>query len=220
MLAHELAHHARRDPLRLVVHGCVAALGCLQPLNLLASRRLADAAELLADEWAVAHTGRTRDLAECLTTVARWAVDGPRPLAASAMARPGSMLEHRVARLLLPTEGRGRGPRPLRRPLALVPLVLVAVFAPAITAGAPEARTPLPPSVEHAPPTQALTRLDAEIDALEGELQTLVHLLAEVPEPPPALRSGITRLRARVAAFHEQRDALARAARAPLERIR
>jgi len=226
MLAHELAHHVRRDPLWLAATHWIGGLLFLQPLNLLAGRRLRDTAELLADAWAVEQTGRTRELAECLTVVARWMVRGARPVPASAMAQLGSILERRVERLLRDEPPRSVRPRRGRWALAVLPLALVAVLAPAVTTGAASAQLP---SIETTAPErplptgdgkEALRLLDAEVGLLEAEMRPLLSLLDELQDAPAALSAGVQRIRGRLVALQRQRDALAQAASASMEKNR
>lgn len=70
VLAHELAHQIRRDPLWLVLALALSHLLWLQPLQRLARRRLAELAELEADAWAVRLLGEPRALAESLAACA------------------------------------------------------------------------------------------------------------------------------------------------------
>lgn len=232
MLAHELAHHVRRDPLWLALVGWTAGLLFFQPLNHLARRKLRDTAELLADGWAVAHTGRNRELAECLTVVAGWIVGGAARIPVSAMAQVGSQLERRVERLLRSGHPVRRASRRMAWALAALPLALVAVLAPAVTSEGrvdthahthepldaiaryegPQA-TPLRHQGSRTPAVQ----LDLEIRALENELGALLDLLAQIEDAPTALRQGVLNLRGRLAALKTQRDALAPQADAPTE---
>src|SRR6185295_15968286 len=76
MLAHELAHLVRRDPLWLVISHALACLFFFQPLNWVARRRLREISEVLSDEWAVGRTGRPLSLAGCLAEVAGWSAAG------------------------------------------------------------------------------------------------------------------------------------------------
>src|SRR6202166_4359542 len=110
LLAHELAHLARRDPVWLPLTQIVVAVFFFQPLNWLARRRLGELSELLSDEWAVARTGRPLSLAGCLAEVAGWSLAGRRvdtasrrtgrlPVPGMAAGRP-SQLAHRIRRLL------------------------------------------------------------------------------------------------------------------------
>jgi hypothetical protein len=72
MLAHELAHLARRDPLWLAFASMMERVFWFQPLNRVARRRIATSAEYLCDEWAVRRTGSGVALARCLAQVAEW----------------------------------------------------------------------------------------------------------------------------------------------------
>src|SRR5690606_4356479 len=89
MLAHELAHLRRRDPLwRLALTALQSAL-FFQPLVRVAGRKLIECSELACDEWAARETREPLALAGCITEVARWMVP---PMAApvASMARKGS----------------------------------------------------------------------------------------------------------------------------------
>lgn len=133
MLAHELAHLARRDPFWLVLGQAIACVLFFQPLNWVARRRLREISEMLSDEWAVERTGRPLSLAGCLAEVAGWSV-GVRPLPVPGMADRPSSLGRRIRRLLDET----RSPEsPARRAwLAAgmgVLVIAVAAAAPAVS---------------------------------------------------------------------------------------
>ncbi len=220
MLAHELAHHVRRDALWHGLARLVAGVLFIQPLNHLARRRLHDTAELLCDAWAVERTGCSRSLAECLTVVAGWMVGCPARTPAPAMAAHGSMLTQRVRRLVehdLPSVApRVRAALLL---LALLPMIAVAWAAPAVAIGAADGSYAAAPELPLAPAREAPVRsvtaaptLDEEIALLETELTTLLTLLTRVQEPPPALTAGAARLRTRLDALKSRRAALARVA--------
>jgi beta-lactamase regulating signal transducer with metallopeptidase domain len=138
MLAHELAHLARRDPLWLVVSHVLTCVFFFQPLNWVARRRLREISEMLSDEWAVCRTGRPLSLAGCLAEVAGWsAVRSSLPV--PGMADRPSHLARRIRRLL-----DGRSPeKPARRACLgaamVVVLIIVAAAAPAVSAARPEA---------------------------------------------------------------------------------
>jgi hypothetical protein len=148
LLAHELAHLVRRDPVWLPLTQLVAGVFFFQPLNWLARRRLRELSELLCDEWAVARTGRPLSLAACLAEVASWSLAAVGALAADTARRqparlpvPGmadrpSQLAHRIRRLLdgAPPDGREPGGRRLAIVLATV-LLAVTLAAPGIDAG-------------------------------------------------------------------------------------
>jgi beta-lactamase regulating signal transducer with metallopeptidase domain len=129
ILAHEVAHLLRRDPLWLIAAEIVKAIAIVQPLNWLAQKRMKECAEFLCDDLALMHTRDPKALAETLTELA--ATLRPTPRAVAAMAENGSNLLARVTRAL--TYG---GERPLRliTRLALGTAVLMALaaFAPGI----------------------------------------------------------------------------------------
>ena len=134
MLAHEMAHLSRRDPLWLMVSGVIESLFFFQPLNRVSRTHLQESSEFLCDEWAVRHTGRRRTLAHCLAQVASWLERTPHPAALAPMARLGSPLLRRIQNLLQssPATAPARAPR-LRAMAAVLPLLAVAALAPAIS---------------------------------------------------------------------------------------
>ena len=100
LLAHELAHVVRRDPVWLAVCRLCEGVFFFQPLNRVARREIEDCAEFLSDAWAVRQTGLRFSLASCLTRIAEWIVVERRVLPAPAMAQGRSRLRHRVELLL------------------------------------------------------------------------------------------------------------------------
>ncbi|MEM1448317.1 MAG: M56 family metallopeptidase [Planctomycetota bacterium] len=166
LVAHELAHHVRFDPLWTRLAHAIAALLWVQPLNRLARREIVACAELLADDLAVEWTDDRFGLARCLTEVAGW--QRPAAPAASAVAmvrragRRRSALRERVERALdRPAERVVRG----LAPIALVLGVTVATAAPRVTRS--------PGSTGAA--AVALLRLDASLQAIDGELRPLLE---------------------------------------------
>ncbi|MEX1097211.1 MAG: M56 family metallopeptidase [Planctomycetales bacterium] len=143
MVAHELAHIVRRDPLwSLVAHFVCHAL-FFQPLNFLVRRRLRMEAEFLADQDASRVLRDGVGLARCLTTVAEWL---HAPHTARGLPRIGtvgmeafrSTLGRRVERILTHPKNPARPSRRQRvgrfACLGLIPLLLL--FAgPRVTAG-------------------------------------------------------------------------------------
>lgn len=123
MLAHELAHLDRRDPVWLALASVAERVGFFQPLNRLARRRIQESAEYLCDEWAVHRTGTGVFLAKCLAKVAEWMDASPRALPVAGMAEERSHLVARVRRLL---EGAPFPRAPGRRALAMTSLLTVA----------------------------------------------------------------------------------------------
>lgn len=102
MLAHELAHVRRRDPLVLFGITLIASLLFLQPLNRLAHRRLGALAEFNADAFAARLCGNPRALAQALAECAERLNRFPTLTDACgvAMATRRSPLVQRVERLL------------------------------------------------------------------------------------------------------------------------
>lgn len=145
LLAHELGHLVRRDPLWRLVAGVIGRVFFFQPLNWLAARKLAACAELLADDWAARRTARPLALAECLTRVARWTMSPVRGLPVVAAVNGPSDLKQRVERLL---RGEGLAPGTQRRvwagPIAWCALAVLTLLAP--TACGVAGRAPTAPT--------------------------------------------------------------------------
>jgi hypothetical protein len=133
ILAHELGHLVRRDPMWLLAGETIQAVFFFQPLNLLVRARLRETAESLCDDAAVLSTGDGKALAETLAELAAHPVSGPPAVA--AMAEGGSNLVTRVTRVLhaVPVP-----PLRLRARVTLALLVTagVALFAPGMVATA------------------------------------------------------------------------------------
>ena len=166
MLAHELAHLLRRDPLWLAAAAVVESVFFFQPLNRLARRGLQDVAEYLCDDWAAAQTGSGLTLARCLATVAGWGA-GPRPLPLAGMAeRPGSLAK-RVQRLLdAPRQG---GPGwGARLAVAAGALLLVGALAPGASARPALLAGPLPGAAAQECPAMRRVSVEGENDDLRA----------------------------------------------------
>ncbi len=128
MLAHELAHLARRDPQWLTLGCIIERVFFFQPLNRLARLRIQEAAEFVCDDWAARRTGSGLVLAKCLVKVAEWIDTSPQPVPLSAMAERRSQLVSRIHRLI---ENHAMRPQPRRFWLipAAVALVLITAFS-------------------------------------------------------------------------------------------
>lgn len=101
MLAHELAHVLRRDPLWLVAAVVVESVFFFQPLNHLVRRKLQEVAEYQCDDWAARNSGTGVHLAKCLAEVAGWIErEPPAPTMAPSMAGHRSPIVRRITRLL------------------------------------------------------------------------------------------------------------------------
>ena len=134
VLAHELAHIARRDPAWLAAFTWLETLLFFQPLNWLARRRAQECAEYACDARAARMIDSPIPMAETLVEVARWMQLPQRPLPYPAMAEDASMLATRVQRLL--HADYKALPRYVR--VAVVMLLLSgALIAPAVTNAIP-----------------------------------------------------------------------------------
>ena len=100
LLGHEVAHHLRRDTIRLAILNVVQAVFFFQPLFRLAVRELRLAAEELCDDWAASQLGDRFAMARCLREVAGWIVRGDRRSPVPSIGRRRSQLERRVRRLV------------------------------------------------------------------------------------------------------------------------
>lgn len=100
LLAHELAHLARRDPLWLIVATLFERVFFFQPLNRMARQALQRNAEYLCDDWAATQAGSGIPLARCLERVAEWMETSPLGVPVSGMAEQRSLLVSRIARLI------------------------------------------------------------------------------------------------------------------------
>ncbi len=127
LLAHELAHLARRDPWWLTVATFLCYVLAFQPLQRLVRRRLLDEMELACDARAVHWTGDGLPLARCLETVARWVRLEPPPTLVASMASRHSSLVRRVEHALAPATA--PIPAVQRRIFGLAILSILVLFA-------------------------------------------------------------------------------------------
>ena len=136
VLAHELAHLLRRDPAWRLAAQLMAKLGCLQPLNALALRRLDAVAEQACDDWAARACGAPQALAESLYHCAQALKAQRLPALASAMAARHSPLMQRIRHLMEhPMNTEIPKSRPMLRWSIAAAVLLVATALPAIVVG-------------------------------------------------------------------------------------
>lgn len=227
VLAHEVAHLVRRDPLWIWIGETLRLCLWWQPLNLLAARRWRLLAEFQCDSWAVGDRQQDRiALARVLTMVLEWQAGAMRGTVSGA-AGPG--VSQRIA-LLLDGPPADRWRRGWRRGVAECAVILmlasVAVFGPRMSqtgfAGVGEAASEVveEPRLEAvtnsatvAPAGNdraiALRKMRNEFRALTGDLEVALKLLAalqdddeELEQMAEDIRSRIESLRFRV--NHEQ----------------
>ena len=139
VLAHELGHLVRQDPLWLGVAALCESVFFFQPLNRLARRHLQEAAEYLCDDWAVHQTGGSLTLAKCLAEVATWMDAGARAVPVAGMAENRSQLVERVHRLLEGAKPSRPGLR-IAVPVAVLALSSMAFAAPGVSPPCDEAQ--------------------------------------------------------------------------------
>ena len=136
VLAHELAHLRRRDPLWLIGAGLLERIFFFQPLNRVARISIQESAEYLCDDWAARTTGSGLTVAKSLVKVAEWVRGTPAAVPLAGMAERPSQLVGRVRRL---TE-RGRPAERRMRwaiPAAAAILLVTAFAAPGIATNRP-----------------------------------------------------------------------------------
>ncbi len=181
LLAHEMAHLARRDPFWLAFTQLVTCVLFFQPLNWVARRRLRDLSEMLSDQWAVERTGRPLSLARCLAEVAGWSVVSSRSLPVPGMADRPSHLAQRIRRLLDDARSPERRVRPVWLALGMVAALLgVAAVAPGVHAAVVQAEVPSE-AAEAAEAAEA-TEPEEPADAVEPEDEIEYQIEEELAE--------------------------------------
>lgn len=136
LLGHEVAHHLRRDTIRLAILHVLQAVFFFQPLLRLAVRDVRLAAEELCDDWAASHAGDRFAMASCLTEVARWVVPRDRHSPVPCIGRRRSQLELRVRRLMNGHPSLRTPTGPWRHVSLAGLLILAPLLAPAVAPGA------------------------------------------------------------------------------------
>lgn len=183
MLAHEIGHVARFDPLWTAAARSVAALFFFQPLNWLMVKRLDESAEYCCDEFAVDVTGNEVALARCLATVAEWIVGGSTSVrAACPMAHRNSPLASRVNRILA-TDGLPAGPLGPLRWMGGAAVLATALAAPGFAARSLPLVTPVlieePTSMGVLVHSSPLEALEFSVVQLVGEIEELIVVASE-----------------------------------------
>lgn len=198
MLAHEMAHLLRRDPVWSVGIAVVEAVFFFQPLNHLARRKIQEVAEFQCDDWAARQSGTGVHLAKCLAEVAGWVEDGP-PLtpAVVPMAERGSPIVRRITRLLHERRRAGGRVHPVGRvALTVGAMGMVIALVPGVTqaASASPSKASTKPMLAQASGTpEAVIFEDRSDDGHErsklrlstGDEVVEIEVQAARPAPPP-----------------------------------
>ena len=195
VLAHELAHHVRRDPAWLSTAHLLERIFFFQPLNGVACRRLRRLAELHCDAWAAEQTGDRITLARCLTEVAGWIVQQraePALVRVMGMAGSPSALRQRIMRLLddaAPSPSRARRVR--RSFIVLGPLLLAVMIWVVPGVGAPAHRAEPAEGESSAAPAE---RAPGDVRSLGEQGAALLEDLAVLDAEIMRLRETADRL--------------------------
>lgn len=177
LLAHELAHLVRRDPLWLYAASLMERVFFFQPLNRLARIEMQRNAEYLCDDWAAARTGSGLPLAHCLMRVAEWIEASPLGVPVAGMAEQRSLLVTRVARLI---DGKGSGSPMSKLVYGAATVVMLAVT----TAAAPGVQSHALPS------SRSITSYWSGTRNVPGRAQSTEMPMLAAPTNVPAPESG------------------------------
>ena len=134
LLGHEVAHHLRRDTVRLLALNALKTVFFFQPLFLVAIREIRFATEQQCDDWAAQQVGDRIVMAGCLTEVAGWLLPGDRRMPVPCMGAKRSQLAVRVDRLIEdePDDQRGARKRAPRIICGATTIALVSWIAPGV----------------------------------------------------------------------------------------
>jgi hypothetical protein len=201
MLAHELAHARRRDPLLLALCRTIEIFFPLQPLLRFARRHLLEEIEILCDDSAARWTGDPASLASCLAEVATWIVTDSPEARAIAMAGRRSRLEQRVNELI---HRRRAGALRGRRWIAMAALFALSSTTlplPAIAMGARPIALPIEggdavepvETAEPVPPSDVQSMRDALAELDEEYASLAAH--PGLAKAPQALRERLEGIR-------------------------
>ncbi|HLQ36427.1 MAG TPA: M56 family metallopeptidase [Planctomycetota bacterium] len=183
MLAHELAHLRRRDPLWLWGTALLQALLPWQPLWWVARRQLAHSAELACDSTAARHAGNFA-VAQCLLQVAEWITGRPRaPVGALAMAARPSLLRARVEAALA-WQDRKAPRRLLFWPAAMSLCAVLAATVPGARWLPAAELTGHDDAAEHGGPRAVRLALAQDYEQLQQQALALRQELTAVPFDP------------------------------------
>lgn len=196
ILAHEMAHVARRDWLALMLTRIAAALFWFNPIVWLLEREIVQQAEEAADCEAAAHV----EPALYAQTLLSWAQVGGRALPANSIAPKGSALGRRVRAIL----DRRTRERPSGSALTrLAVLLCIAIAAPVaamklVQAAPPAPEAPLAPAAPEAPPAPGAPPAPPVVpdipdipDVAPIVNEALAEVLPQIPEIVASAMSAI-----------------------------
>ncbi len=132
LLGHEVAHHLRRDTIRLAALNVLQAVFFLQPLFRLAALEVQLAAEEQCDDWVASQLQDPLSVASCLAAVAGWVMPRDRGNPVPCIGRHHRQLELRVRRLMDEDHTRHAPSRAWRRASSVALLIIAPLAAPAI----------------------------------------------------------------------------------------
>ncbi len=209
LIAHELAHMLRRDPVMMIFTQTLCRVFFFQPLFALARRRLEDNAELAADQWAATHLSTARAVANALYTCAQKITEKRQLQWGLAMAGDKSILKQRVERLLK-AEGSSFNTAGRIKRGGIAAILLAAVvslpsveFATAMSAGHPH---DIPDEEEIDRMVRRLERdIEREVRPLEREIMRAVKPLeGEIAREVAAATAEAVRMAASAAEIAEE----------------
>lgn len=161
VLAHELAHCLRHDPVVMLLIDALRRVLFFQPLLHVAQRDLAVLAELTADEVAAELTGDRRAVAQSLTECAGRVAGQPALFGAAMASRPSAFAD-RIHRLLQPGDCAQGAPGWRLRAAATTVVLAVALALPGFDVAADDPRAPRPHSS-----TKVLTDDDGTLSVID-----------------------------------------------------
>lgn len=190
MLAHEMAHLARRDPARKLAVAAASAVLWFVPLTGLARRRLDEIAEQSCDAWAAKQCGDGRILAECLYECAEHHLRGPELEFAAAMSGRHSPVLERINHLIdgVPMNLRVSLPRLLAATALTLAGALVLLPGIGVVEASAATQRPLPPAAPVPPnaPAASPVPMPSPPTAPSAPAPIAVAVPAAVPAPAVA----------------------------------
>ena len=218
LLAHELAHLARRDPVWLGVTTLIERAFWFQPLNRVANRQIATSAEFLCDDWAVRRTGSGVPLARCLAQVAEWIQASPLGVPVAGMAEERSLLVSRVSRLLEGVNPTTRSRRGLAIAAASI-LAAMIVVAPGVS-GRPGSRLLAEEAPQNSQPDGSNVDNDTEASPSPSESISAGSATSSVPTVRQEASADTGVVEALIARLQDENADVRRAAAHSLGRLK